>query len=171
MKAKLYGPLGFLMAAMAGATAQPAVLAPTLPARQTAAPPLRPMGQTDFSILLSNSAVQVISRARGVEAGAVKLKFFDAMSGRFEVDLAGAVDLRKEAELLSAAMGTNFAVIMDEATADGRTRTNHVFRGGSVRRTIAPVVNQALASGGRRLYVWPEASKVPAPTKVRLVQQ
>jgi hypothetical protein len=170
MKAILYGSFGALMVALLDATAQSVVPAQTLAPKRTA-PPSIPAGQTNSSVLLSNSAVQVIARARGIDAGAVKLKFFDAMSGRFEVDLAGAADLRQEAELLSTTIGTNYAVIMDEATADGRMRTNHVFRAGVVRRTVAPVVNQTLPPGGRRLYVWPETSKVPAPTNVRLVQQ
>jgi hypothetical protein len=173
MKTIRCGQIGFLLLTALCAVAQPAD--PASPARLggVIAPSAagNSHGSTNFSLLLSNSAVQVISQTRGIKAEAVKLKFSDAMSGRFEVDPAGASDLRREAEALSTLFGTNFAVIVDEATADGRMRTNYVFRAGAVRRTIAPVVNKTLAPGGRRLYVWPETSKVAAPSNVRLVQQ
>ena len=170
MKTIRLGQLGILLLTALCAAAQPA--APAV-ARGLVAPSVgaNSLVSTNFSLLLSNSAVQVIAQARGIKAESVKLKFSDAMSGRFEVDPAGASDLRREAEVLSTTFGTNFAVVLDEATADGRTRTNYVFRAGSVRRTIAPVVNNTLAPGGRRLYVWPETSRVPAPSNVRLVQQ
>ena len=107
---------------------------------------------------------------RGVEAGAVKLKFSDSMSGPFEIAVHGAKNLQREAELLSREFETNIAVIVDEATLDGRLRTNYVFRNGSMRRTVAPIVNNALPPGGRRFYVWPESSANP-PSNVRLVRQ
>ena len=101
----------------------------------------------------------------------MKLKFSDSMSGPFEIAVQGTKDLHREAELLSREFGTNIAVIVDEATLDGRVRTNYVFRGGSMRRTVAPIVNNALPPGGRRLYVWPETSGPRVPANVRLVRQ
>jgi hypothetical protein len=173
MKTTRCGQLGILLLTALCAAAQPA--APVSPAVSSGlvAPSVggKAVVITNFSLLLSNSAVQVISQTRGIKAELVKLKFSDAMSGRFEVDPGGASDLRREAEALSTAFGTNFAVIVDEATADGRMRTNHVFRAGAARRTIAPVVNNTLAPGGRRLYVWPETSRMAAPSNVRLVHQ
>jgi hypothetical protein len=131
-----------------------------------------PAGQpTNASLLLSNRTVLIVSNARGVEPEAVKLKFSDSMSGPFEIAVQGAKNLQQEAELLSREFGTNIAVIVDEATLDGLVRTNFVYRGGSMRRTVAPIVNNALAPGGRRLYVWPETGKPSAPANVRLVRQ
>lgn len=119
---------------------------------------------------MSNKAVRLVAGLRGLEASAVKLKFSDSMSGRFEISVEGAKNLQREAELLSQDFGTNIAVIVDEATADGRFRTNFVFRNGSMRQTIAPVGNIGLPPSGRRMYVWPETSKLSQPKKVRLVQ-
>jgi hypothetical protein len=70
---------------------------------------------------------------------------------------------------LSRDFGTNVAVIVDEAAADGVLRTNCVFRNGSMRRTIAPVGKTGLRPGSRRMYVWPETSKLGAPQNIRLV--
>lgn len=123
------------------------------------------------SLLLSNRAVLLVSEARGIAASAVKLRFSDSMSGRFEIPVEGAKDLQREAELLSKDFGSNIAVIVDEATADGRLRTNYVFRNGSMQKTIAPVGKIGLPPGGRRMYVWPETSKLSAPRNLRLVQQ
>jgi hypothetical protein len=167
MKMQQLIQLGILFLGSFGAAAQTAELAP--PAGQPVVPSIpRP---AEISVLLSNKAVAVISQARGIPAAAVKLKFSDAVSARFEIDLAGVRDLRREAELLSRSLGTNVAVILDEVTSDGRMRTNHVFRAGSAQRTVAPVSNKSLRPGGRRLYVWPETSKVSAPSNIRLVQQ
>jgi len=123
------------------------------------------------SMFLSNRAVLILSEARGLEVSAVRLKFSESMSGRFEIPLEGAKDIHREAEMLSKDFGANIAVIVDEATADGRLRTNYVFRNGVMRRTVAPVGNIGLSPGGRRMYVWPETSKLSAPRNLRLVQQ
>jgi hypothetical protein len=158
--------VGILLLGSFSAVAQTAPLPPlsTGPAPSVPSP-------ADISLLLSNKAVAVIAQTRGIPAAAVKLKFSDAVSARFEIELDGVRDLRREAELLSRSLGTNVAVIIDEATTDGRMRTNHVFRAGSAQRTVAPVSNKSLRPGGRRLYVWPETSKVSAPSNIRLVQQ
>jgi len=123
------------------------------------------------SMLLSNRAVLIVSEARGLDVNAVKLKFSESMSGRFEIPLEGAKDIHREAEMLSKDFGASIAVIVDEATADGRLRTNYVFRNGVMPLTVAPVRNIGLSPGGRRMYVWPETSKLSAPRDLRLVQQ
>lgn len=168
MKMQRLIQLAILLFGSLGAVAQTPPASP--PGRPAAPPPSLP-GPSDISTLLSNKAVAVIAAARGISATEVKLKFSDAVSARFEIDLDGAQDLLREAELLSRSLGTNAAVILDEATADGRMRTNHVFRAGSARRTVAPVSNKTLQPGGRRLYVWPETSKMGAPPNLRLVRQ
>ena len=164
-----YIQLGVLILGALCARAQSAgPSAPTAPGESVpgeAASPTNPV------LLLSNQTVLIISQARGIEAGAVKLKFSDSMRGPFEIHPDGAKDLRREAELLSTSLGTNVAVIFDEATAEGRLRTNYVYRGGTARITVAPIVNHALAPGGRRLYVWPERSPIAPPSNVRLVRQ
>jgi len=53
------------------------------------------------SLLLSNRTVMIISGLRGIDVSAVKLKFGNLASGRFEIPVAGAKELRREAELLS----------------------------------------------------------------------
>jgi hypothetical protein len=164
MKTAAYIQLGLLLASTVLARAQSA----TSPPRTTGGPPPQP---TNPALILSNRTVLIVSNARGVEAEAVKLKFSDSMSGPFEIAVQGTKDLHREAELLSREFGTNIAVIVDEATLDGRARTNYVFRGGSMRRTVAPIVNNALPPGGRRLYVWPETSGPRVPANVRLVRQ
>jgi hypothetical protein len=175
MKMVRFVQLGLLMLSAACACAQkPATSSPASSMPSLASAPFNEAPHshlTNLSLFLSNNAVLILSEARGVKADAVKVKFSDAMSGRFEIHPDGAKDLKREAELLSRNFGTNIAVIVDEATADGRLRTNYVFRGGLMRRTVAPIVNRALPPGGRRMYVWPETSEVPAPANVRLVRQ
>lgn len=125
----------------------------------------------NYSMLLSNKAVVIVSGLRGIDASAVKLRFGDPMSGRFEIPVEGARDLRREAELLSKDFGADIAVIVDQATADGRLRTNYVFRNGSMRRTVAPVGKIGLPPGGQRMYVWPETSRLTPPANVRVREQ
>jgi hypothetical protein len=120
------------------------------------------------ALLLSNRAVLVLSKWRGTEPGAVKLKFGDPAAGRFEIDLSGVTDVKTEAEMLSKDFGPRVAVIVDEATPDGKFRTNHVFRNGESRLTIAPVPGNILPPGGKRMYVWPEGTRPAAPTKLRV---
>jgi hypothetical protein len=121
------------------------------------------------ALILSNRAVLVLSKWRGTEPGAVKLRFGKGASGPFEIDLAGAADVKIEAEMLSKDFGPAVAVIVDEATLDGKFRTNHVFRNGEARRTIAPVPGNVLAPGGRRMYVWPEGLGPGTPKNVRVL--
>jgi hypothetical protein len=167
--------LGVLMLSAISAWAQTPATASPAPLRQAVVPTSSNEAShshpTNLSLLLSNNAVLILAEARGVKADAVKVRFSDAMSGRFEIHPDGAKDLQREAELLSRNFGTNIAVIVDEATTDGRLRTNYVFRGGLMRRTVAPILNRALPPGGRRMYVWPETSQVAAPANVRLVRQ
>ena len=165
MKTAAYIQLGFLLVSTVFARAQSATSPPKATGEASPPQPINP------ALVLSNRTVLIVSNARGVEAEAVKLKFSDSMSGPFEIAVQGTKDLHREAELLSREFGTNIAVIVDEATLDGRARTNYVFRGGSMRRTVAPIVNNALPPGGRRLYVWPETTGPRVPANVRLVRQ
>src|SRR5687768_7958944 len=48
----------------------------------------------NHSLLLSNRAVLIVSQARGMDASAVRLKFSDSMSGRFEIPMEGAKDIQ-----------------------------------------------------------------------------
>jgi hypothetical protein len=98
-----------------------------------------------------------------VEPGAIKLKFGPSLNGAFEVDLAGARDLKREGELLSRELGHSAVVILDVAAASGLNRTNSVFRNGELRQAILPLALSGLSAGGKRLYVWPDTGRAPAP--------
>lgn len=118
-------------------------------------------------ISLSNKTVQVLARLRDVAPTAVKLKCGPSPGGPFEIDLAGAADLKREAELLSRGLGLSAAVILDEAAVTGLNRTNSVFRNGELRQAILPLALSGLPAGGRRLYVWPDTGPSPAPKTLR----
>jgi len=114
------------------------------------------------SVVLSNQTVQVLSKLRQINASAVKLKFGKSMTGAFEIDVAGANDLKREAELLSKNFGFGATVILDEAASNGQNRTNYAFRNGELRQAIMPIEPSQLQPGAKRMYVWP-ASPDPVP--------
>ena len=133
---------------------------PALRSGSDAAPAL------DHWISLSNKTVRVLARLRDIEPVAVKLKFGPSLTGPFEIDLAGAGDLKREAKLLSRGLGLSAAVILDEAAANGLNRTNSVFRNGELRQAILPLALSGLAAGGKRLSVWPDSGRASAPKTV-----
>ncbi|HWN94951.1 MAG TPA: hypothetical protein VNT99_07955 [Methylomirabilota bacterium] len=119
---------------------------------------------------LTNRAMLVISRLRGVELTQVKLRPSTRASGPFEIDLTDAKDCRKEAEELSKELGAEAVVVFDHVSADGVTRTNWSFRSGTGKQVTAPAAPTGLGPHGKRIYVWPQSSARPSPpagTRVR----
>ena len=118
---------------------------------------------------LTNKAVQVISRLRGVEPSKVKLRPGRRAAGPFEIDIDGVPDGKHEALELSKELGPAATVIFEHVSADGLTRTNWSFRGGAGRQVTAPAGPARLGPNGKKLYVWPQSSVRPsAPTGMRV---
>jgi hypothetical protein len=122
-------------------------------------------------VSLTNRALVVISKLRGVEPATVKIRpSGNRAGGPFEIDINGAKDAANEAEQLSKEFGTAAAVILEHVSDDGVTRTNWTFKNGSVEQITAPAGPSGLGPRARRMYVWPQAAvKSPAaPTRVRV---
>jgi hypothetical protein len=124
------------------------------------------------AIPLTNKALLVISKLRGVEPADVKIRVsVGGAGGAFEIDIADAKDAAKEAEELSKEFGAAAAVILEHVSDDGVVRTNWTFKSGTVRQLTAPVGASGLKPRARRMYVWPTtaALKPPAaPAKLRV---
>ena len=124
---------------------------------------------TTAEVPLTNKAVLVISRLRGVDPSQVKLRSGRHAAGPFEIELGNAADGQREAEELSRELGPAATVIFERVSADGVTRTNWSFRGGSGRKVTAPAGPSGLGPNGTRLYVWPQTSvRVAPPSGVRV---
>lgn len=122
-------------------------------------------------VSLTNRAVSVISKLRGVEPAAIKIRPSGSRAGGpFEIDINGAKDAAKEAEQLSKELGAAAAVILEHVSDDGVIRTNWTFKSGSVEQVTAPAGPTGLSPRARRMYVWPQASVRPpsAPSRVRV---
>jgi hypothetical protein len=117
-------------------------------------------GVVDFP--LTNKAVLVISKLRGVEPSKVAVRQQARAGGPFEIDVTGARDGRHEAQELSKELGSAATVIFEQVSADGLMRTNWSFRGGDGRRVIAPTTPAGPGPNGQRLHVWPQALTGPA---------
>ena len=119
---------------------------------------------------LTNKATQVISKVRGVDPASVRIRWpIERQPGAFEIDVASAVDCRKEAEALSKEFGSDAVVIVDHVSPDGAMRTNWSFRNGVGRQVTAPVGATGLGPSAKRMYVWPQGQPRPAaPTGVRV---
>ena len=123
------------------------------------------------AISLTDTAVSVISKLRGVEPAAIKIRPSGGRAGGpFEIDIHGAKDAAKEAEQLSKELGPAAAVILEHVSDDGVLRTNWTFKSGSVRQITAPAGPSGLGPRARRMYVWPQAEVKPpaAPSGVRV---
>ena len=132
--------------------------------RAQEASPRGPDGSARLS--LTNQAVVVLARLRGVAESEVKIQ--PRSAGVFEVDLSGAKDWEKEAVELSKAFGAAATVIVDHASGDGLMRTNWTFTAGRVDKRIAPVGKTGLTANGRRMHVWPRPA---APGRIRVREQ
>jgi hypothetical protein len=122
------------------------------------------------AISLTNTALQVISRMRGVDPANVKLRVAaDRPTGPFEIDITSATDCKKEAEELSKELGSAAVIIFEHVSGDGVTRTNWSYRNGVGRQVTAPVGATGLGPSARRMYVWPQSQlKSTAPAGVRV---
>lgn len=124
------------------------------------------------NIPLTNKALLVISRLRGIKLAEVKIRTSaGGAGGAFEIDIVDAKDAAKEAEELSKEFGAAAAVILEHVSDDGIIRTNWTFKSGTVRQLTAPVGTSGLKPRARRMYVWPTtaALKPPAaPNKLRV---
>jgi hypothetical protein len=121
---------------------------------------------------LTNKALLVISKLRGVEPAKVKIRTSaGGAGGAFEIDIVDAKDAAKEAEELSKEFGAAAAVILEHVSDDGIIRTNWTFKSGTVRQLTAPVGASGLKPRARRMYVWPTTAALrppAAPTKLRV---
>ena len=120
---------------------------------------------------LTNRALVVISKLRGVEPATIRIRpSGNRTGGPFEIDIDGAKDAAKEAEQLSKEFGTTAAVILEQVSDDGVIRTNWTFKNGSVQQITAPAGPSGLGPRARRMYVWPQAAVRPpsAPSRVRV---
>ena len=143
--------------------------APTAPAATNVLVSAPAQGMTWLA--LSNDTVAVIAKTRGVKPESVRLDVKSSTAiGPFEIDLAGATNCAVEAEMLSSKLGTNFTVVLEEASLDGQMRTNHTFRNGSVRKLVAPPGQKTLSPGERRLVVWPDSTRPAPPTNFRIAK-
>ena len=120
------------------------------------------------AVSLTNRAVSVISKLRGVEPAAIKIR--PSGSRAFEIDINGVTDVAKEAEQLSKEFGPAATVILDHVSDDGVIRTNWTFKSGSVEQITAPAGPSGLGPRARRMFVWPQAAAKPpsAPSRVRV---
>jgi hypothetical protein len=112
---------------------------------------------------LTNKAVLVISKLRGVEPSQVAVRAGRRAGGAFEIDLSGARDGRHEAQELSKELGAAATVIFEHVSGDGVLRTNWSFRDGTGRQVTAPAGPTGLGPNAKRLYVWPQSSARPSP--------
>jgi hypothetical protein len=118
---------------------------------------------------LTNKAVLVISKLRGVQPAEVKLRPARRTAGPFEIDISNVSDGKHEAEELSKELGTAATVVFEHVSGDGVTRTNWSFRSGAGRKVTAPAAPTGLGPNGKRLYVWPQSSsQFSAPAGVRV---
>jgi hypothetical protein len=118
---------------------------------------------------LTNRAVQVIAKLRGVEPSEVKLRPGQRPGGPFEIDINGVPDGRHEAEELSRELGAGTTVVFEHVSGDGVTRTNWSFRDGAGRKVTAPAGPTGLGPNAKRMYVWPQNSvRIAAPAEVRV---
>jgi len=124
------------------------------------------------NVPLTNKALLVISKLRGVEPAAVKIRAAATrVGGAFEIDIVDAKDAANEAQELSKEFGAAAAVILEHVSDDGIIRTNWTFKSGKVEQLTAPAGPSGLGPRARRMYVWPTtaALKPPsAPTKLRV---
>lgn len=162
-----------LMAALAAcrlcSRAQDAPSPAVPPATNVSRSPANLEGWTWLTV--SNETVAVIAKTRGVKPEAVRLETKSSSGlGPFEVNLASATNCAVEAETLSSKLGTNFTVVLEEASLDGQMRTNHTFRNGTVRKIVAPPGKKPLSPGERRLVVWPDGTRPAAPTQFRIAK-
>lgn len=147
-----------------------------LKAPSSAQPAVAVLGRTNvlnnetYGWVLSNRTVLVLSKLRGTEPHTVKINSATTNSVRFEVEVASGVNPQREAAALSKDFGPSITVILDEVAANGKFRTNFVFRDGEARKTITPATFTGLAAGARRMLVLPDSGKPAAPGAVRVIQ-
>jgi len=122
-------------------------------------------------VSLTNRTVVLLARLRGVPAREVMIRPGSARgAGAFEIDLAGAKDLKAEGAALSKELGSAAVVIVDRVSDDGGIRTNWTFRSGAVEEITAPVGSSGLKPRAQRMYVWPHGGLKPpsAPSRLRV---
>jgi len=143
-----------------------------IPSIQQAAP-LNATNLTNADLPLTNRALAMIAKVRGVDPAQIKIRSGNHAGGAFEIDIANAKDAAREARELSREFGAAATVILEHVSDDGITRTNWSFKNGTVRQVTAPVGSTGLGPRARRMYVWPEPAPKPpaAPGKLRVRQQ